>query len=298
MASFLSPVVSATDWTKPLLSPSPNVKVIIAYAAFSKPSLTLLAKLKEIDCTLVGLDVGADDEVEEFAIDLNLTSIPSMNVYLPNTDEVYATFGSGSTLGEIEAAIEAASTMTHTDYIRSRYGATATNKAGCCVSVTSTANGYSHDDLLKAGAGADLGVGCGNPLSFANLQPAETVVDLGSGGGIDCFIAGLSVGSKGAVIGVDMTPEMLSRARNNAKTKGVENVTFRLGEIEHLPVADNCADVIISNCVINLSNDKPQVLREAYRALKSGGRFCVCDVVTRDGIEMPMELQTAEAAAC
>lgn len=158
--------------------------------------------------------------------------------------------------------------------------------------------GYSQMDLKNVPAGANLGLGCGNPQAIASISPGECVVDLGSGGGFDCFLAARQVGLDGHVIGVDMTPEMISRARMNKEKACVENVEFRLGEIEHLPVEDNVADLIISNCVINLSPDKAQVYRDAFRVLKPGGRLAVSDMVALKPLPESIQKDLALVSAC
>ena len=153
--------------------------------------------------------------------------------------------------------------------------------ASCCspLETISKAIGYSDRELQSIPDGVNLGLGCGNPTALASLKEGEVVLDLGAGGGIDCFLAANAVGKTGKAIGVDMTPEMVHQARENARKCGYENVDFRLGEIEHLPIADNSVDVVISNCVINLSPNKAQVFKDTYRVLRPGGRVMVSDIV-------------------
>ena len=190
--------------------------------------------------------------------------------------------------------------------VRDGYATIARQGCGCCGPTGSCCGGtdltreisqdigYTEEDINAAPEGANLGLGCGNPVALASLKEGETVLDLGSGAGFDCFLAAQKVGEKGHVIGVDMTPEMVERARENASKGDFSNMEFRLGEIENLPVADNTIDTIISNCVINLAPDKRRVFNEAYRVLKPGGRLMVSDMVLLK--ELPAFIKNTAAA--
>lgn len=200
--------------------------------------------------------------------------------------------------------------------VRDRYSDVATDETGCCGDATETkccddgtktndevaelsrSMGYSDDEIEAVESGANLGLGCGNPTAIANLETGETVLDLGSGAGFDCFLAAEQVGKAGRVIGVDMTPEMIETARENATKNDATNAEFRLGEIEHLPVADSAVDVIISNCVVNLSPDKPQVFYDAYRVLRPGGRLAISDIVLTASLPPDVRRDPDSISAC
>ena len=276
------------------------------------------------------------DELEELAIEMGLNDVPSYQIYgnggrlmasseegdavtidgIANGLKMAAALSSGGAIGNggccppgsnpavccpSGSATDAAPSNPNDvrRLVQQSYAATVNNESGgCCVSVDPAKVGYTPEQILKAGKDANLGLGCGNPMSFANVAKGETVLDLGSGAGVDCFLAADEVGNEGLVIGVDMTPDMIHKARSNAVNRKTKNVEFRLGEIEYLPVADNTVDCVVSNCVINLSPDKPQVFREIYRILKKGGRVAVSDVVIRPQKIIPDRLKTAEALAC
>jgi arsenite methyltransferase len=193
--------------------------------------------------------------------------------------------------------------------VREGYAQVAKSGSSCCAPQSSCCSsnvatniskriGYSDHDIESVPEGANLGLGCGNPVALASLKEGEIVLDLGSGAGFDCFLAANIVGKTGKVIGVDMTPEMVERARENARKGGYGNVEFRLGEIENLPAADNSIDAIISNCVINLSPEKDRVFRDAFRVLKPGGRLMVSDIVLMNELPDPIKKSVAAYIGC
>lgn len=281
------------------------------------------SNFNSLDLRVLILKVDYSDQLEEIAVELGLNAIPSYQIYnsygsvTASSDDT----GTVSYRGIFDALEKSAAVLesAFSDLSLGTYDIENENSApldrggilklvaesyanahSSFVSVDSTMNGYSAEDLATAGSKANLGLGCGNPISFAKLLPGETVVDLGSGAGIDCFLAREKVGATGNVIGIDMTQEMINAARSNAIEKGelMSNVHFRLGEIEHLPLDDESVDCIISNCVINLSPDKAQVFRDMYRVLIDGGRIAISDVVVRPEKVLPSELRTEHALAC
>ncbi|MCD4783565.1 MAG: arsenite methyltransferase [Candidatus Eremiobacteraeota bacterium] len=189
------------------------------------------------------------------------------------------------------------------EIVKKKYGEIAVNNSSCCCSCscdedskqsaakTSQNIGYSKDDIDEVPEGSNLGLGCGNPVALSSIKEGDVVLDLGSGAGFDCFLVAKKVGANGKVIGVDMTEEMLEKARENAVKGNYNNVEFRMGEMENLPVEDNSIDKIISNCVINLSPDKEQSFKEAYRVLKNGGKIYVSDIVLTE--ELPSEIKNS-----
>jgi arsenite methyltransferase len=202
------------------------------------------------------------------------------------------------------------------EMVRERYGTIASDSQDCCSDVGidgsddggccdgdpeatgSERLGYDAADIASVATGADLGLGCGNPKALAEMTPGETVLDLGSGAGFDCFLAAQEVGPDGDVIGVDMTPEMVSKARENAARNDADNVEFRLGEISHLPVADATVDVVISNCVVNLAPEKQRVVADAYRVLRPGGRVAIADVVQTAPFPDDVEMDPDSLTGC
>lgn len=308
MAPLVQAVKDESDF-KQTLQGSVGAVCAFFYAEWSggKMGLQDLDKIAGDDVKCLSIDVG-DDAGEDLALSLGVGSqLPLLRVYqAPELHHLAEHVGDGCTVSAVMSSVQKAKQKAVStgasdvyDIVRGAYAQTAVGGPGVLpfdvgdIQKRRKLLGYADSDVNES---ADLGLGCGNPLVAAKLQPGEVVVDLGSGAGIDCFIAAKQVGPTGHVLGVDMTPEMLGKARENAKKDKVENVTFRLGEIEHLPVGDGVVDCLISNCVINLSPDKPQVYREMNRVLKVGGRVSISDVLRMSDI--PSELKTAQSYSC
>jgi len=343
---------ATVESTRRQLTESP-LSLVVAVASFAPKSRALLKDLATLEkdynnpsCCgpapikpdVLVIKTDASDDLEELAIEMGLTDVPSYQIYkhgsvvkdcTPSSDKPSAVT-IGSIRDQLKLASSASAAASNANaavccpdgsdtacapsdpseilrLVQQSYANTVNSQSpngdtdgGCCVSVNPETLGYTPEQIIKAGKDSNLGLGCGNPLSFSNIQRGETVLDLGSGAGVDCFLAADLAGDTGKVIGVDMTPDMIYRARQNASKRQFtpNRVQFRLGEIEYLPVPDNTVDVVISNCVINLSPDKPQVFREIHRVLKPGGRIAVSDVVIRPQKVIPQSLKTAEALAC
>ena len=316
MSAFRSEALSLKGVLGAINSPS-LTSIVLTCASWKKKSLDLVETLKDTDFAsekvqFIVVPIDEDDEMEEIALSLEMKDVPQANVYLPGGRLFVAISPANVCVASISEAIAASnsenpslcaidmsccSAEEYYQYVGKSYANVVNKKGSCCNSVNSSLCNYSASDL-NAVKEANLGVGCGNPIAFAALKPGECVLDLGSGAGIDCFLASRQVGDSGSIIGVDMTPDMVYEARRLAKKRSIGNVTFRLGEIEYLPVADNSVDVVISNCVINLSLNKPQVFAEIYRVLRPGGRIAISDVVKINDEELPEILRVAEAAAC
>jgi len=314
MASSVEVVLDRDSLQKARNAAGQDEVVCVVFSAdFAKPQFT-----KEALATVASSQTGVkrlfvdmnDDSGEELACDEGVGSkLPVARLYRGASAELaFEISGPECQPSVLESRIKqmqkgglqaAATDGGIRGSVRAAYAATVTG--GPAVIPNGAGNPQARNELLgykdyDVTESADLGLGCGNPLITAKLQKGEIVCDLGSGAGMDCFIAGKEVGPEGHVIGVDMTPEMLSKARATARKDGITNVSFRLGEIEHLPLGDNVVDCVISNCVINLSPEKPQVYREMNRVLKLGGRVSISDVL-RTG-DIPPELQTAQSYSC
>jgi len=286
-----------------------SLAVILFHASWSAGSFDVedLEALAQDGQLCFSVDVGEDDG-EELALSQSLGSqLPVVRFFAPpSLKHVHELVGSQCTPEAVSAGIARCQKKATgvaaggiRDIVRGAYAQTAVGGPGVLpldvgdIKKRRALLGYGEGEVAES---ADLGLGCGNPMATANLQPGEVVLDLGSGAGIDCFLAAKQVGATGHVVGVDMTPEMLSKARANARKDNITNVSFRLGEIEHLPVGDGVVDCLISNCVINLSPDKSQVYREMNRVLAPGGRVSISDVLRMSDI--PAELQNAQSYSC
>lgn len=300
----MSALQSVADLARRIESSGSKYVFVVATGSWKKNTVELIETLREKvreyeEIGIIELDLD-DEEVSEVALELDMTKLPCVHLYSANNVLLKKIVDKDASVENIVSMMRELTSNSEEDYVKfvsASYAGVANNTSSCCVSNPTSTILYNRfeQELVKE---SNLGVGCGNPLSLVELKPDECIVDLGSGAGIDCVLAASKLGPKGTVIGVDMTLDMILKARKIVKEKKIANVSYRLGEIEFLPVADDTADVVISNCVINLSLNKAQVFREIYRILKPNGRIAICDVVKYNENALPDQLQSLQAAAC